>query len=543
MIRGHASWVCTHVIIALGGVLPLRSGAQTLGLTPGQDLPMWIERWTALSHRADLPRRFASAGPALARLAWPAPTIGLFWHTGNPAGLPFDIVAARADMWSAMASQRGEFRRPLDAGATELRQLSAQAWRPVGTRSAMIGRVTLDQETLAPGSQADVTEPFGSSPFVVTDTSITPVRRTRARLEGAAGWRVGAWSLGAAVGYETRDHSTIDAGFVRRARRVSPGTTLGVSRALGSAKEGPRVGVHIGWTGQAETVQLNERATEGRVYQLEGYREVRPIDVLDFYYRRMQVSERSAGIEAVGLLRSIRWSLAVDVARREQQLWRQQQNDPAKDRWEARAWGASARLQRALSERRWLLTAEATWRALDGNGDLALDSTGSVFSAKERSWLGAAELRWTPDSSWRALASLSIAGERRDRRDSVADVRTTLESRTPLIAIEIARQVTRQLELLVGLSRGIYQARGLIPNPAAQGSLYRRLIARELQLYATDARPESLTLAATWRLANRTKIWLLSRAEILTASDPQPQTVFTPAGDRRATTIVLGASW
>jgi len=70
----------------------------------------------------------------------------------------------------------------------------------------MLGSVVLDQERLDLGSQSDETEPYPTSPFVTTDTSTSPVRRTRARLEGVAGWTLGNWGLGIAVGYDTRDN-------------------------------------------------------------------------------------------------------------------------------------------------------------------------------------------------------------------------------------------------------------------------------------------------------------------------------------------------
>ncbi len=299
------------------------------------------------------------------------------------------------------------------------------------------------------------------------------------------------------------------------------------------------MGVHVGWRGSAETVRLAERGTEGRVHQLVGYRDVRPIDVTTIYYRRIQMSEPVAAAHAAGTSRGLHWLVRADAARQEQRLWREEANDPASDRWTANAWGAGIVLQRAFAGGAWLVTGTGDFRLLVGDADLAADSTGAVFTADERVSSGTVEVRWTPASPWRALALVSLAGDRRRRRDMSASIRSDLESRTPRLAAEGAWKARQSLELLAGVSYGRYQARGEIPQPVGRGAVYRRLIAPELQLYATESSPRAMALSARWRLSGAT-VWGTARRELLSASPLS--TSISGAVNRRATSVIVGVS-
>ena len=522
--------------MVVGLVVPKAVAAQAVSLAPERDLPAWLTQWSVLAPRGDLPRRLPGTGSSAVPVSLFGRTpIGLFWTAGNPAGLAHGVDSARTDFLATAGRTRGEFRRPLDPAASELKQITASSWRPLDSRLTVLGRVVLDQERLDPGSRADETEPYPTSPFVTTDSSLTPTRRTRARLEGVAGWALGNWSLGADLGYEARDNQTIEAGFLRRSRLAMPGLALGVARQLG--------GVRFGLTGRfrhrAETVLLTERASEGQVVALEGYRDVRPLSVQQSYYRLIEEDVPSGSVGAEGALGMARWVVFGEVARLRERRTRQEQDNPAHDRWDADSWTIGGAYQRPLG-RRWVLTADGRYTQLTGHGDLVLDSAGTVFTANERVFDGRVELRLLPAASgWTVLVALVGRYERRVRNDSIAVVGSRFVIKAPGLAIEIGRVVAPSLMVLGTEAMTSSVATSTIPAPLARGAVYRTLIAPELDLEARNATPLAVGGAVRWQASGRTALWLSGRIERVSPNGTSPSG-FGPDGGRSASAVMLG---
>src|ERR1019366_6815630 len=210
-LRGRAF---AAVLLAVAFRHSTASG-QSLGVSPGQDVPSWLQTWSPLTIQGDLPRTLPSASVAMPSLLMPAPKVGLFWSAANPAAIPWDVNDSLVDMTAAHSAQSGTYRRPLDPQGAQLSQLSGTGWQPVGTRGALVGRVIFDRNTNNGGTRSDVNDPYGSTPFVLTDTSTSAVRQSRARLEGAGGWRLGNWGIGTALGYDTQNSATVGAPFAR----------------------------------------------------------------------------------------------------------------------------------------------------------------------------------------------------------------------------------------------------------------------------------------------------------------------------------------
>ncbi|MEK6687209.1 MAG: hypothetical protein AABZ01_01965, partial [Gemmatimonadota bacterium] len=279
--------------------------AQTAGLGPESGRPSWLGTWSPLQPRADLPRRLPHGGAVPASLLLPPPRVGLFWTAGNPGGLRAELADTRTDFALSLGGESGSLRRPLDPGESSVRQATGMGWTPVDPRLGLLGRVVLEQERFVPGARADVVEAYPTSPFVTLDTSTTATRRIRVRLEGAASLQLGAWGLGLALGYQAREHQTIEAGFVRRTRQTLPGATIGLTRAVGSLRFGP----YARWRNRAETIFLIESAADGQVVQLEGLRAVQPLEVSSLYYRRIEENIPSAGWSVAGPLVGGSWTL------------------------------------------------------------------------------------------------------------------------------------------------------------------------------------------------------------------------------------------
>src|SRR6266566_3140492 len=190
-----------RALVVLCAALGARPALSQVAGSSSENQPSWLVTWSPLETRADLPRRLPFVDGA-GGLLLPPPRVGQFWTAGNPAALQHELSDTLTDFGVTLAHESGSLRRPLDPGASSQRRASAMGWMPLTERVAVIGGVTLEQETFDPGSHADVVEAYPTSPFVTIDTSISATRNTGARLEGAVSTRFGTWGLGLALGYD-----------------------------------------------------------------------------------------------------------------------------------------------------------------------------------------------------------------------------------------------------------------------------------------------------------------------------------------------------
>ena len=501
-------------------------------------MPSWLVGWSALNPRADLPRRLPGSGTALPTLLWSEPQISLFWTAANPAGLANPGLQARTDFIAARARERGTYRRPLDPGGRSLEQLMAQSWAPLAANFNVLGRVLIDRENADPGTLAEDAEPYASSPFATADTTASATHLTRARLEGAAGWRLRHWSLGLTLGYEARDRETIVAPLVRRSGRSGSGVVFGLSRGLGSV----RIGVHGGFRNHNETIDVFQKTGPGEVIQLEGYRDgpIIGVNAQNSYYRRIDGNEPwgGVGIEHQG---RTRWLLFADRSRLAEQRTRQQQDAPALDRWRATGWSVGAAASRRIGGS--LATVQATVRSLHGAGSLALDTVGFKVTADERSVLIEAELRRKAEpSQWAGVVGVTWWYQDRHRANSLPDLSANVKSATPTLWGELGLPISGSARVIVGGSFSRYGAIAKIPNPQSRSVFYQRFLAPELDLAARAATPFSFRLGFKYRLTGRTDAWLAGRIEELRPSGSAGPTQFGPSGTRSAASLVVGVS-
>jgi hypothetical protein len=404
----------------------------------------------------------------------------------------------------------------------------------------MLGRVVFDQERLDPGTRADASSPFGSSPFVTLDTSGTGFRRTRALLEGAAGWKLGGWGLGTTLGLEARDHSTIVSGVVRRVRLATSGVVLGATRRIG----GVEVGVLGRYRHKAEEIRVFQRSAASWLYQLAGYREVEPIAAQPPYYRRREETSSAFGVSLAGQFSKARWTLYAEGTRLREGLWRQQINDPAKDRWNASGWKARAGLQRPMGSRG-LLTVHAHISSLSGDGDLSTDSAGVIFMAEESVWDIEAELRLLPAGrGWTGSATLGLARESRERRDvgGNSPIGTNVSAVSPSVAVELGRDVGGSFFVAFGGALSLHGPTSALPDPRNRGPVYQSYAAPELDLYSSRATPMAVSFMLQYRTGKSTTLWMSGRTERLSSSESVPISPFTPSGSRTTTSLAGGVT-
>lgn len=492
--------------------------------------PAWMTAWSPLVPIAEHPRRLERPPESRGLLVAGAPRTGLLWTAGSPVGLAYQLADARGELQAGFAGDDGGYRRPLDPNDVDVLQFAGLGWTPVG-RGAAAGRVVIDREALGNVFYADVTEPHSSNPLVLADSSLSQMRRQRIQMEGAFGWRFGAWGLGLAAGFELRDHRSREARLPRISRRTRQGVTLGAARELPWA--GLRLEAHVRWSGGTETLTVTPRFDAALIYQLEGYAEPtrRLVDPPSTYFRRLEHDAWAWGFAASGRALGAEWTAFWESADRDEGHFSELTGPPSKDRWCADGSVLGGSLQRPLFGERLLLTGRLRYSRLDGDATRA-DLEGSIFRAAEKVVWGDFEARWAPPGSpWAAAAAFTIRRESRIRRDFIERTRSEIESWTPGGVVEVARSFASGTNLAAGFGFAFYSPTVLIPDPEAMGPVYRLLTAPELALYATQARPIAVSFGVRQRVGGGAELLLRGRLESIGPHGEAPQQ-FAPSGDR-----------
>lgn len=496
-------------------------------------LPAWMTDWSPLVPIADHPRELPRAPGAPGLLLDATPRIGLFWSAGNPAGLGSEVDRRWNGLGLQGALDRGSYRRPLDPGDALSVGFLGLGWQPLGRGAAAAGRVLVDQENLRRAPFADLIESYGSDPNVLADSSFPKMRRVRARFEGAFGWASRGWGLGISAGMEVRDHRSQEARFPRLGRRSVGAVTLGAARRLPVGRV--RVGVHGGWQGSAETVNLLSQPALGTAYRVLGYAEPIRAEVgppTNLLFRRVRRDAWTAGVEAAGNVRFARWVLGWNTVHRRNRHFSALEAHPPQDRWVADGWVLRAALQHVAPDEPIGVTARLNYSRLDGDASRA-DLPGTVFRESETVFTADLELRYSPETTpWMAGLSVVALREIRSAHDFVAEVRSHIRSWMPGAALELARAFGSGTRVSVAYSAVARSASASIPNPARIGPLYRLLIGPTLSFEATEARPYRLELGVSERLGAGARILLRGVRESVGPRAVEPGLPLPPSGNR-----------
>jgi hypothetical protein len=503
--------------------------------------PAWMIAWSPLSSFADLARTLPIA-PALPHLlSDPGPRVGLLWVAGNPGATAFDIHESRTEFRAAEDGEHGDYRRPMDAGRVAQLALSGHSWSRLGEQGAVVGRVLFDQQNAAALPFASVASPYTSGPLVPTDTAAPAMARTRARLEGALGLRLGGWGVGFAPGYEAIDNRTQHPRLARLDRVSSFGLRLGVVRDVAGRVQ---VGLHGTANRSVETLRELAISETGTVYQLDGYSEPDPIPVVTQpYYRRIVRDGSALGLSAAGVLGGVQWSLGWQREERKEGHTSQEKEGPALDRWIVHGssvlFGAQRRFMTPAPV---LVTAAVRWSKYEGRAELA-DVAGTVFRTAEGVFDVSVEARVAaPDSAWLGALSLSTRRERRNRQDFLALLQSNIVSWAPGASAELAHALAPGLSVAISYAFCKYSAVSQLPQVSSRGPLYSRLIAPELSLYATPATPQRAGAAVRRRVGAGTELWLLAEFHWVAAGDASQRLPSGPVGDRVRRSLTLGVT-
>jgi hypothetical protein len=476
----------------------------------------WLLGWTPLVRVADLPRGLTGMLHGAGSLLGPAPLIGDFWTGRNPAALPWQVADNHGQIALRSAGADGEYHRPLDAPAAREQGLQVFGWQRVSEGGALAGHTAFSETRTDPGPLTLEFHPHGSGPFLLTDTTTTPTRTQRARLDGAGGWQLGRTGVGISLGLETGDAFTTAAQVPRTARAARRAAALGVSHDLGPA----RLGAYARWSRADETRRTSTNWGVTQVVVTRGFAApagltLTPTSQPRWVYRRSDADGRAAGVAAAGAVRGWNWSGYAEAGRLAERNTYQEVVDAPIDRWDATGVSGGAGAQRPLGSL--MLTLRGDVATATGTAYLA-DGETPIYHADELAVRGSGEVRWQPAASaWHALAGAGVAYESRERGDTVStELHTRLESLTMQARGEVAYGLTPALRLAAGYALTSYAPRGSIPGTANYPTALLALAGGETAFYATRSLGHSASLGGLWEVRAGTAVQFTTRYQRMT---------------------------
>jgi hypothetical protein len=463
--------------------------------------------------------------------------VGLFWTAGNPGALAFELDDGFSAFRASVDRDDGDYRRPLDPVRSAASALKAVAWQPFGGNGGAIGRVRVSRIGLD-GALSDYDSPYPGSPYVVMDTAGSDLGRTETSLEGAVGWRVGAFGLGLALGYRAQETRTDAAPVPRVLSAADPGASVG---AVWSPSAAFRIGVHGRWRAHAERVLLYSVAASSRVYWLQGYFEARPQDVASgWYQRRMERDGRALSLSAAGEAVGATWVAFVERGEQEERQHPPGRNDPESDTWTSDAWTVGAAVRRAFPAARAEVVLSGRYTMLSGEarrGDLPDTVT---FVSDESVLDAAADFSIEPVDALRLLARVTVRMEDRERADKLARIGSDIQGWNIGFGVAAAFRPVPALALGGGAAFAAYGAGGAIPDPAAIGPAYRAYVGPELALQVTDAGGLAANLSVLWSALPSGSLWARVRHASLSSSDSAVRLTDAPEGTRTRWSMEVG---
>lgn len=502
----------------------------------------WLGAWSPLRPIVDMPRGLLRAPMAPGVLDAPAPMTGAFVMSGAPGALSRDLrarmkgdTAQFGELRFKSASESGGYRRPLDVTDSRVSSVSGMGWSPVGSRGIAIGRFVIDRERNGVSSYAERLTPYVSSPFIATDSVRPPMQRTRARLEGALGLRLGEFGVGLSAGLDSREHNSVDFPLRRSGRSSTPAVMTGIERSL--PWFGLRVGGYYRWSEPNETNVLNAAPSPTIVYGLQGYDEPfgYQVSAASPVFVRIDRRATAVGGNAEFTLMNARVVVTHEQGDRAEDQYRSivSQVRPT-DRWRASGSETRVMVQREMGERV-RATVVASNESLDGNA-VRSDLRGIAMDGHDVKSAVEADVRATFATHWQLALICGATHLLTTRTDYVAAIGSRIDATTPFGGVELARRVSRAAVAL-GATMTHTAPSGSLPA-AARDPNYQRLIAPGLAYDAATASAWSAWVTATVPL-NAATVLLSVRTE-----HASPSTVvrsrLQPGGERTGWQLSLG---
>lgn len=436
-----------------------------------------------------------------------------------------------------MAGSSGTLRRPLDPQEATAVAVSGLAWQPVGLRAHGVGRVLFDRETLdGGGTRASGFTPYSGSPLILVDSTSPEVSRTRAVIEGMMGWELGAWGAGIGVGYEARDVTAVRALVRRSGRAATTSGTFGIGRAFA----GMRGSVYARVAGEAETMTMIHGLALPFIYELQGFTEVEPIEPANQGYRR-RISRRTQALGGTlsGRVLGTSWVVWGEGTRLRERQSSLSENDPPSDRWTTDGTSYGGVAERLMFDSLVRITGHVRAITLEGFAERR-DLDGAIFRSQEEGLQADVTVRITPwESAWQFGVFVATQRESRVRRDLLSVLRADIESWTPGVGLEIAREFGPRTALNAGYAVSSYAPTSHIFGADSLRTVVQTLVAPTLEYYTTPKLAQAVSLTLRQRVATTTALLTVQHQRLSINGSPEP-TPFRPEGTRSGTKVTFG---
>jgi hypothetical protein len=454
-------------------------------------------KWSAIAPRADIERVLPFAPVDLMRVWQPRLPLGIFSLTSNPAALAWEAAPTHSDYAVEQHGQRGDYRRPLDAAQSSEILLGASGATRMGANGGVLGGITEENDRLSPGARVDQSQPFGSSPLVLADTTASPMSATAVDIVGAGGWSLGPFAAGISGAYDTQSLHTDRAGFVRQTQITTPGLTLGVAVRAGTPLH-LVLGAHTGTQRQSQTTNFLELTEQGLLYQLQGFRDASLIQVKQSYYQRFDERTNFVGGALAGDVIGARWLLGIEGATRHDLTTHAEASAALMDRWRTNGTTVTAGVERTIESATIRAVVRST--AVSGALQMSSDSLGPSLTSRERASFGQLEVLTPIGARTALLVSAAVLDERLTRADTLEGVLLDLNWRDPVVGATVSYRLSSRVAVLLGLAGGWHNAAGHIPRATDRDVAYRTFIAPEIAIYASPATATSAQLGFACQL-------------------------------------------
>ncbi|HEY2852764.1 MAG TPA: hypothetical protein VGJ18_07970, partial [Gemmatimonadaceae bacterium] len=393
--------------------------------------------------------------------------------------------------------EQGTYRRPFDAAQASAILLSASGAARMGANGGVLGGITEENDRLSPGARVDQSQPFGSSPLVLADTTASPMSATGVDIAGVGGWSLGRFAGGISGAYDTQSLHTDRAGFVRQTQITTPGLTLGIAAQAGTPLH-LVLGAHAGTQRQSQTTNFLELTEQGLLYQLQGFRDASAIEVQQSYYQRFDERTNFVGGALAGEVIGARWVIGFEGAARHDVTTHAEATAALMDRWRANGTTVTAGIEQTISS----TTIRAVVRSTSVRGALqmASDSSGPSLTSRERASFGQLEVLTPVGDRTVLLVSAAVLDERLIRADTLEGVLLDLNWRDPVVGATVSYRLTSRAAVLLGVAGGWHNAAGHVPRATDRDVGYRTFIAPEIAIYASPATATSAEFGFAYQL-------------------------------------------
>ena len=416
--------------------------------------------------------------------------------------------------------------------------MAGQGWSRVGAHGVAIGRFVVDRETDDVSSYSPRITPYVSSRFTMTDSVQPPMRRTRARLEGALGYELAGFGFGLSAAIESREHLSIDFPLRRSGRAATPAVNVGVERVLPWA--GLRVGAYYRWSEPNESNILSASPLATRMYAVQGYDEPFGVKVdatTGSVFTRNNRRAHAVGGTVDATLFGARIVLTHESASRtDGQTLAPFVSPSPTDSWTATGSETRIEAQRMMGPRLRATVVGALEKS-SGSGRRT-DLPGIAYRGSDSRNAVEGDLRASLGARTDAALLGGVVMNRHTLDDYAAELSSDVKSASPFVSVEFARRFAG-----FAVAAGVSAAANTpldsrVPATDSLGVNYQRVIAPDVAYQVAWGRAVAEWITVTGVLGGR-KFMVALRTERAAPRSEAPQRL-QPTGNRSVWSLAVG---